>query len=61
MTHDDTGGALSETVSFKLSDALNREIETQLDGPHQKSEWVRDACREKLAEEQQEPAEPTLK
>lgn len=57
MTNDDSDGCLSETVSFKLSDGLNSDIEAELDGPHQKSEWIREACREKLDAAQQ-PAAP---
>lgn len=51
MTHDeDDVEALSETVSFKLSAALNDEIEATLDSPHTKSEWIREACRQHLDE-----------
>jgi len=59
MTHDETDGGLSETASFKLSATLNSQIEAALDGPLSKSEWIRQACQEKL-DASQEPAEPTL-
>jgi len=57
MTDDDDVGALSEIVSLKMSAVLNEEIEADLDSPLSKSEWIRDACRQKLGEEQ-EPAAP---
>jgi len=59
MTHDETDGSLSETASFKLSASLNARIEAALDGPLSKSEWIRQACEERL-DASTEPAEPTL-
>jgi len=60
MTDENVVESLSETVSFKLSTSLNEEIEAELDaegGLCSKSEWVREACRERL-DEAQAPAEP---
>lgn len=60
MTHDDDSvGDFSERVSLVMSATLNDEIEAELDEPLSKSEWIREACREKLDDEQ-EPAAPTL-
>jgi len=59
MTDENVAESLSEVVSFKLSATLNDAIEADLDadrGPHSKSEWVREACRERLDAEQ--PTEP---
>lgn len=53
MTDDeDRSTALSARVSLAISESLNERVEAELDSSDSKSEWIRDACREKLDREQ---------
>lgn len=53
MTDDDRRSpTLSARVSLAISEQLNADIESQLDATDSKSEWIREACREKLDREQ---------
>ena len=53
MTDDGTRSpTLSARVSLAISEALNERIESQLDGGDSKSEWIREACRERLDRKQ---------
>jgi len=60
MTDDETRSeTLSARVSLAISPRLEAEIESKLDEPGAKSEWIRDAIREKLDRKQAtEPTEP---
>lgn len=42
-------------VSLKMDDEINRRIEKSLTYGDSKSEWIREAIREKLEKEQSEP------
>ena len=53
MTDDDRRSpALSARVSLAISEQLNADIESRLNATDSKSEWIREACREKLGREQ---------
>lgn len=53
MTDDEErSNALSARVSLAISESLNNAVEDQLDSTDSKSEWIREACREKLDREQ---------
>ena len=53
MTEDeDRSDSLSARVSLAISESLNEAVEAELDSTDSKSEWIREACREKLDREQ---------
>ena len=43
---------LSDRVSLAISEQLNDDIESQLDATDSKSEWIREACRQRLNRDQ---------
>ena len=55
--HDTRSATLSARVSLAISERLNADIESRLNATDSKSEWIREACQEKLDREQAtEPA-----
>ena len=56
MKDDDTGGGGKVQVSAWLEEATIAAIEADLDYSDSKSEWIREACRRRLAREREHDA-----